>query len=144
MKLLTKKTTFLLKAPLEVLHSESVEWLEEIEFWKDEVAFFYKLIMKETKENPDVFKTKEAKEVEKKLIQVAVHSLDELKLEVTEHEKFLARLMENSKLDAQLYHDRHASIVSKFAQFGNEYKQMKKEVFRLAEKAHNSMLQKID
>ena len=63
--LTSSKKDFLLEAPLEILHSESLEWLEEVEFWKDESAFFYALILEKTKLNPSAFNTKEAKDIEK-------------------------------------------------------------------------------
>lgn len=128
------KSTFLLEAPLEVLHSESLEWLEEIEFWKDECAFFYSLILGESKQHPSAFKTKEAKGIEKHLIYVSSEKLDDLKLEVVAHEKFLARIMGNIKLDEQLYRLRHRTITEKIHEFEREYKEMKKKIFITAEK----------
>ena len=42
--LTTPKTSNLLEAGLDVLHSESKEWLSEIEFLKSELSFFMKLL----------------------------------------------------------------------------------------------------
>src|SRR3954465_14007088 len=97
------KNGFLLEAPLEILHSESIEWLEEIEFWKDEAAFFYALIIEKTKKNPSAFQTKESKDVESHLVYISAEKIDDLKLELKEHERFLARLVEDHKLNDQLY-----------------------------------------
>lgn len=136
MKTLTSaKNSFLLEAPLEVLHSESLEWLEEVEFWKDEAAFFYALIIEKTKQNPSVFKTKEAKDVEKHLINVSSEKIDDLKIEVASHESFLSRLMDDPKLDEQLYRARHKAIASKIHAFEQEFKKMKRKIFLLSEKA---------
>lgn len=128
------KRVFLLEAPLEVLHSESLEWLEEIEFWKDESAFFYSLIIGKTKQNPSAFTTKESKDIEKHLIYVSAEKLDDLKMEVQAHERFLARIMDNIKLDEQLYRLRHKVIAEKFHSFEAEYKEMKRKIFLTAEK----------
>jgi hypothetical protein len=136
MKNLTSpKSTFLLEAPLEVLHSESLEWLEEVEFWKDEAAFFYALIIEKTKQNPSAFNSKESKEVEKHLIYVSAEKIDDLKMEVQAHERFLARLMDNPKLDEQLYRSRHKAIIEKIHAFENEFNEMKRKVFLVTEKA---------
>ncbi|TAL63283.1 MAG: hypothetical protein EPN85_00505 [Bacteroidetes bacterium] len=136
MKYITSpKSSFLLEAPLEVLHSESLEWLEEIEFLKDETAFFYALIVKKTKQDPSVFKIKEAKDVEKHLIYVSAEKIDDLKMEVQAHERFLARLLDNPKLNEQLYRSRHKVITEKIHSFEYEFKKMKRKVFLLAEKA---------
>ena len=41
MELLTSpKATYLLEADLVILHEESQEWLNDISFWRDEIAFF--------------------------------------------------------------------------------------------------------
>ena len=136
MKNLTSpKRIFLLEAPLEILHAESLEWLEEVEFWKDEAAFFYALIMEKTKQNPSAFKAKESKDVEKHLVYVSAEKIDDLKMEVQAHERFLARLMDNPKLDEQLYRSRHQTIAEKIKRFEFEFKQMKQKVFAVAEKA---------
>ena len=51
MELLTSpKSTYLLEAGLDVLHEQSIEWLNEIAFWRDETAFFYSLVAKKTLE----------------------------------------------------------------------------------------------
>src|SRR3972149_3928524 len=97
----------------EVLHSESFEWLEEVEFWKDEAGFFYALILEKTKQNPLAFKSKEAKDVEKHLIHVSAEKIDDLKMEIQAHERFLSKLMDNPKLDEELYRSRHKAITGK-------------------------------
>jgi hypothetical protein len=127
------KGTYLLEAPFEVLHEESMEWLEEIEFWKDEAAFFYTLIMDRTKTAP-LLKTKQAKEVERHLIYVSAERLDDLKIEVQSHEKFLSRIMDDPHLDEQLYRNRHKVIAKKFHDFEKEFRLMKKKIFILAKK----------
>ena len=129
------KKTYLLEAPLEILHSESLEWLDEIEFWKDESAFFYALIIGKTKENPAAFEAKDAKDIERHLIYVSAEKLDDFKMEVLGHEKFLARLLESARMNEQLYRERHKIIAEKMHGFEKEFKEMKRKVFLLAEKA---------
>ena len=127
------KSDFLLEAPFEVLHEESVEWLDEIKFWKDECAFFYALIIGKTKESP-LLKTKPAKEVERHLIYISVERLDDIRMEVESHEKFLSRIIDSKRIDEQLYRKRHKAISGKFRAFEKEYKEMKKKIFALAKK----------
>ena len=43
-KTLNPKTEYLLGAGLDVLHFESREWLDTIDFWKDEIRFFNDLL----------------------------------------------------------------------------------------------------
>lgn len=134
-KLITSKNSFLLEAPFEILHSESLEWLEEVEFWKDETAFFYALIVEKTKKNPSVFKTKEAKDMEKQLIHISAGKIDNLKMDVQGHERFLSRIMSDPKIDEQLYRARHKAIAAKIHAFEQEFKEIKRKLFLLSEKA---------
>ena len=133
-QLISAKGTYLLEAPLEILHEQSLEWLQEIEFWKDEAAFFYALILRKSKEATPLLKTKQAKDVEKHLIYVSSEKLDDLKMEVESHEKFLARIMENVKLDERLYRTRHKGISKQFQNFEVEFREMKKKIFQFVEK----------
>ncbi|HEY4798962.1 MAG TPA: hypothetical protein VII99_07795 [Bacteroidia bacterium] len=128
--LVQSKGDYLLEAPLEVLHEESIEWTEEINFWKDEVAFFYSLFIKTPKNTP-LLETKEAKNIEQHMIYIAAEKLDDLKLEVQSHERFLNRIINNTKIDEQLYRSRHNAIKVKFLDFRIEYKNMKKKIFDL-------------
>ena len=125
--------SYLLEVPLEVLHEESIDWLGEIEFWKDEAAFFYSLILKRTKGTP-LLKTKEAKEVERHLVYVSAERLDDLRIEVSQHEKFLARLLKTDHIDERLYRKRHQEISVNMAAFEKEFREMKKKIFKLAKK----------
>lgn len=128
----TASNTALLEAPLNALHEQSIEWLEEIEFWRDEVAFFYTLIIEKTKAGLPSMKGPEARAAEKKLIHISTQSLDELKQEVTGHEKFLARIVEHANLDQKLYRDRHQQITTQFTAFEKEFRSLKREIFALA------------
>jgi|ERR1035437_3269635 hypothetical protein len=116
------KSSFLLDEPLEVLHSESMEWLEELELLKDESVFLHALIIGKAKQNLSVFKAKESKDIEKHLIYVSAEKLDDLKIEVLTHERFLARLMDNMNLDEQLYRRRHKAITEKIHACEKEFK----------------------
>ena len=127
------KKTYLLEAPLEILHEESLEWIEEIEFWKNEVAFFLKLLKQKSKQNPSDLKTPEAKGIEKHLIHVSVEKLEELKIEAQSHEQFLVKIMDNPKLDEHIYRLRHKTLSEIFKNFETEFKEMKKEIFQLVE-----------
>lgn len=129
------KKLFLLEAPLEVLHAESLEWLEEIELWKDETSFFYALIIDRAKTSPLIFTTKEAKDIERHLVYVSAEKLDDLAMEVRGHEKFLSRMMKSGRMDEQLYRSRHKIISKKIHAFETEFRKMKNKIFKLVRKA---------
>ena len=126
----SSKNEFLLEAPLEILHSQSIEWLEEIEFWKDESAFFCKLIAQRSKKATPLLNTKQAREVERDLIYICAEKLDDLLLEVRSHEKFLFRIMNEDRIDKQLYRSRHRTLAGKISDFEKEFRGMKKKIFQ--------------
>ena len=95
MKLLaSSKKNYLLDAGIEILHEQSNEWLSEIAFWYDEVAFLYTLIGKKTVK----FVPLEAKAIIEKtefeLQRLTDGELYSLKQTVVKQEKLLAYIME--------------------------------------------------
>ncbi len=135
------KINYLLEAPLEILHEESMEWLEEIEFWKDEVAFFYKLIIRKADKKPRP-KTKTMLGIESKLIYLSSEKLDDLKLEIQIHERFLARMMKSVKQDEGAYRAKHKIIAKKVQDFEMEMKEIKSKVFALVKKSTRKLILK--
>ncbi len=128
------KSAYLLEASITILHQESMEWLEEIEFWEDEIIFFTALIVGNTKKFPSVLKTKEGKNIKNFLINLSIDALDDLKLEVHAHERYLSKMLDSKKQNEQLYRSKHKSIAKKVSDFESNFKQMKKTVFQLAKK----------
>ena|SRR3972149_8398295 len=127
------KKTYMLEAPLEILHQESLEWLEEIEFWKDEVAFFCTLILRKTKKTTSLLQAKEAKSIENHLVYISAEKLDDLKMEVQAHEHFLSKMMEDVKQDEKMYRSKHRDLSKKFQDFENGIKVLKMKIFQLIE-----------
>lgn len=125
------KTGFLLEAPLEILHEESMEWLEEIEFWKDEVAFFYKLMITKGERKPP---TKSLLSIQNQIIYFSSEKLDDLKLEIQTHERFLSRMMKAIRQDEGAYRSKHRILSKNVSEFEKQFKEMKKKVFLLVKK----------
>lgn len=123
---------YLLEAPLDVLHSASQEWLQEIEFYKDEIAFFYNLLRQKSKADPSALKTDKAHDIERHLIHISVHTVNELEREVNSHERFLARIIEKPEPDQQLYRNQHHILAAKVNSFKKEFIDLKKQVFELS------------
>ena len=134
MELITKPTSdFLLNGSIEALHHESREWLNDIEFWKDELAFFYALTVKKTlKGVPDSLKS-QAIEIEKELIKISGGELDRMHQQVFKHEQALGFLLESKREDEQKYREQHKEIETTIERFENRFKTLKKEVFKMVE-----------
>lgn len=119
----------LIEAPLSVIHQDSLAWLEDIYFLKDECAFLVTLIR--NTRNAPLLKTKPAKAIEKQLVGYAVRRFDDLIAEVQEHEKFLDDILEGKNNDEQLLRRRHKVIAGKVAKLETEFRKLKRQIFGL-------------
>lgn len=125
------KADFLLEAPLEILHEESMEWLEEIEFWKDEVAFFYKLMITKGERKPP---TKNLLSIQNQIIYFSSEKLDDLKIEIQTHERFLARMLKAVRQDESAYRARHETLSKKISDTEKKFREMKRKIFLFVKK----------
>jgi len=141
MKMLTTpKAKYLLEGGLEVLHSQSIEWLSEIEFWRDETAFLYAYILKKgTHSIPSRAKDIMHK-IEKELIRLRGEELNELQEIVEKHEVYLGKIIEFSDEDEESYRDKHRTLTFKFHQLESRIKSLKKEVYNLTKMIHENEL----
>jgi hypothetical protein len=136
METLSLKNRDLKQFSLEDLHQESQTWLSTIAFWKDEVRFMHNLINK----NFVYFFTSDEKgslnALIKKLTEIEKARLDTLKTKVVNHEKRLfSDLKTHTELDKQNFRKEHLTILKDFYLFQNNYRLIKSELFRVAEKA---------
>lgn len=129
--LTTPKATYLLEAGLEVLHSQSNEWLSELAFWRDESAFFYTLLVNKTVKFVPINAKSSIKGIEEELIRITGNDLSNLQTEVEQHEVFLTDLLESTYLKEENYRKRHEELTLKFYQFEKRFKDLKREIFQL-------------
>jgi len=127
------KSMYLLDAGLEVLHAQTIEWLNEISFWRDEAAFFYSLVVKKTLKSVPVNGKDNIKAIERALIAINGVELDELQQTVENHECYLNDLLENKYLKEEYYRNTHKEMTIKFSEFERRFKSLKREVFALVE-----------
>lgn len=134
MELLTyPKTDYLLSASLETLHAESREWLNEISFWKDELAFFYSLLHKEElrKDLP----VADVAAVEKRMLHIGDNRLDKLEENVKKHEHTLAGLYQSNAFKGETsYRDKHKELLTEIYDVYVLIRGFKKDLFSFIEK----------
>jgi hypothetical protein len=134
MEVLTStKSQYLLEAGLEVLHSQSNEWLSEIAFWRDEAAFFYTLLAKKTLKYVPVNAKNSIDKIEKELVSITGGELDELQKDVERHEVFLGSLLEGKRLNEDTYREKHEQLTFRILEFERRFKSLKKQIFTLVE-----------
>lgn len=133
MELLTySKSAYLLNASLESLHVESREWLNEIGFFKDEVAFFQHFIQK--KETIKSFPAQEFTALEKELINIS-NELDKIREKVESHEQSLAELFKSTRIqEEETFRQSHRKLLHEMYDLHFIFRKFKKNVFSFVKK----------
>jgi hypothetical protein len=129
MKLLSNpKTEYLLDASLEYLHNESLEWLNEMDFWRDEMAFFQKLLHKEGLK--DAFPSERLAALDKQLIGIITNKLEKIMNEVRDHERSLAALIKTTSFQKEEnYRHMHRQLLWDIWDIHTAIRNFKKDVF---------------
>lgn len=123
------KKSLLLEIPLELIHSQSIEWQEEIAFWKDEAAFLYVLVR--SSPSSPLLKTKPAKAIERKLLDFTVRKFSDLNLEIQGHEKLLSEILRGKNKHEDILRRRHKIIGAKFLKMRTDFRTVKRKIFGL-------------
>lgn len=138
MKLLTSpKSMYLLDAGLDVLHSQTIEWMNEIAFWRDEAAFLYALVVKNTLKSIPVEGKETLEKIEKDLLSLTGGELDELQQIVAKHENFLGLLLENDYDGEESYREKHRVLTVQFHDLEKRFKNLKREIFEFVKLTHS-------
>lgn len=129
MEILTNNgTEYLLAASLEQLHHESKDWVKEVDFWKDEMSFFYKLLHSKTP--PKSFPGKALASVDEKLVRINADLLDPLTHALRTHEQSLAMMVKTTSLqDEDSYRERHKSLLAQMQDAQHLIRSLKRYVF---------------
>jgi hypothetical protein len=132
MELLTSsKKTYLLEAGIEILHEQSIEWLNEIAFWREEIAFFYAIIIKKTHLSVPMHSKDAISLIENELDIISGGSLEKLQSEVEAHEKALFKFLNDKTGTEREYRDAHKKLTHEFENFEKKLKLIKRDIFGL-------------
>jgi hypothetical protein len=122
---------YLLELGLESLHEQSMEWISDIAFWRDEVAFLYALEVKKTLKEVPIHAKNKLVHIESELLKLSSGDIDNLYDEVIAHERFLNKLLESRKEDEASYREKHIQIGKKIIEFDLRFKTLKREIFEI-------------
>ena len=139
MELLTSpKTTYLLEADLEILHQESREWLNEISYWRDEIAFFYTLMVKKGDKKFSIENKDELVHIQDEILHMSGKEFGDFEATINQHEIYLDTLLQNNSLrDERVFREKHKIISSEILNFDTRIRKLKKEIFALVKKNHS-------
>lgn len=129
------KTSYMLEANLEVLHEETTEWLNDINYWRDEIAFFYTLMVKKIGKGMEGDDQEEIGHIQDELLHINQNKLDELQQMLETHERNLSALLDGVSLhDERSYRDKHKVILGKVRNINERIRSLKREIFSLVKK----------
>jgi hypothetical protein len=132
MELNYPKTDYLLDASLESLHAQSIEWLNELEFWSDEMTFFYRML--HHKKLSKTFPTSQVAEIDKQIVWLNGEALNKVKTGVSSHERLLAAAYKSSSLaEEQVYREAHRKLRNDMSALDNVIRAFKKKLFSFIE-----------
>lgn len=119
---------YLIAASLESLHGQSRDWLNEVEFWKDEMAFFYKLIhMREPRVS---FPTAGLADLEKELLSITSDKLGTLRTDIENHERYLREVMTSITTSTENeYRKRHITLAIRLSEMRTMITNFKRHVY---------------
>ena len=122
------KSEHLQDASLEELHHQGREWLSELEFWIDEMTFYYKLL--HMREPRIFFPTAGLAELEKVLVTLTSDHLMKLKIDIENHERVLATMIKNISLEEEdEYRAKHKVLLGEVLRLQERIREFKKSVF---------------
>ncbi|MEN3322146.1 hypothetical protein VP395_00270 [Mariniflexile soesokkakense] len=116
----------------EVMHNESRNWLSELLFAKDEQLFFDDLIKSYTLKLVDSKHFAKSKKIVDKLVNLHKET-DKLYLTIQKHEADL-KIMVNKKHELEEeenYKREHSELIVLVADYFENYKSVKKQLFKL-------------
>jgi hypothetical protein len=133
MEMLTSaKAEYLLQASLEVLHEQSLEWLNEMNFVKEEMTFLNRLLNRDAGHQ---FPTEECAALEKELTIFNSDIVDVLYRKIQEHERWLTDIIRTDTLDRQyFYREVHRELMHEISECMEKYFFIKRRIFSFAKK----------
>lgn len=126
---------------LEVLHEETKQWISQLKFSEDEIAFFSNLLQSYVFE-PDTPRLFECLQEHQKGLAMAEEKCKAMKKQLLEHENQLDGLLQlaNHTLDAA-YQDKHRYLREDMLECTSAFQKLKAELFRygktVLKKRHN-------
>jgi hypothetical protein len=125
---------YLPETSLENLHIDSREWLNEINFWTEEMSCFYKLLHKTISSTG--FPPKELAGIEREIIRINSEDLIKLKNQVERHERELSMVLKNTSTTQEMeYRQRHQRLINDMYALHGTIRKFKKALFALVKES---------
>jgi hypothetical protein len=131
LQLESAKEGYMLNVSIQALHRESLEWLQELDFMKDEAAFFYGLIIQKLETSSGSHHAEEMKSIEDGLFSICTTKLIILQDSVNAHELYLSKMITHKTQNDAKYRSQHGTLLKEMHDLERELRELKKSILVL-------------
>jgi len=126
---------YLLQPSLMEMHHSSLEWLSTSVLWKQEVAFFQKLLDRYSPQITSVEDKKKVSHFQNLITYYGGELIDTLRKKVKHHEHKLADRLQELKTTDTEYYQEHGELMEELSAFLKTFNSFKSEFFIFIEKS---------
>jgi hypothetical protein len=125
---------YILEPRLMDMHHSSLEWLSTTVLWKQEVAFFQKLLDSYVAKGTSTDEKKKVSHFQNLITYYGGELIDSLRKKIKLHEHKLANMMQELKGSDKEYYDEHGELLDELSAFMKTFNSFKSEFFAFIDK----------
>lgn len=125
---------YILEPSLMDMHHSSLEWLSTTVLWKQEVAFFQKLLDAYVAKGTSMDDKKKVSHFQNVITYYGGELIDLLRKKIKTHEHKLADTLQELKVSDQEYYEEHGTLMEELSAFMKTFNSFKSEFFAFIEK----------
>jgi hypothetical protein len=126
---------YLLQPSLMEMHHSSLEWLSTSVLWKQEVAFFQKLLDRHAAQFTSIDDKKKVSHFQNVITYYGGELIDTLRKKIKAHEHKLADRLQELKTTDTEYYQEHGELMEELGAFLKTFNSFKSEFFFFIEKS---------
>ena len=125
---------YILEPSLMDMHHGSLEWLSASVLWKQEVAFFQKLLDSYASKGTSADEKKKISHFQNVITYYGGELIDTLRKKIKTHEHKLADMLQALKGSDKEYYEEHGELMEELSAFMKTFNSFKSEFFAFIEK----------
>ncbi len=125
---------YMLEPSLMEMHHSSLEWLSTSVLWKQEVAFFQKLLDAYVIKGTTTDEKKKISHFQNLITYYGGELIDQLRKKIKTHEHRLADMLQELKGSDHEYDEEHGELLEELSSFLKTFNSFKSEFFAFVEK----------
>lgn len=124
---------YILQPSLMDMHRQSQSWASTCQLWKQELAFFKKLLSAYASNLPDVAERKKADHFENLIMYYDGELIEGAQKKIRDHEKRLATMLQSENESDTQYFKEHQGLMNELQAVDSSFNEMKGELYAFIE-----------